>query len=168
MKKILFLGLILFVVTACDSDEEKKSSCQMSECIESIEIGDDISVVEEITEIKGVEEDDSLIYEFDENNKYIVNVDSENKITDISYEYDVEKYKQENNKFDDVISLIEKVNSAETVTYADLVSSVGKQEGIMVYKSSFETKYLWVDNNLGFIVGIFNTEGNLVGIDGQF
>ncbi len=164
MKKILLI-LIIFTISACGSSNE--ALCKKEECLNLIELDIKLDAATEIIGIESSKEDYIYTYNLDKENSLIIESYT-GLVTKVSFEYNVNDYKNEEVLLDDILLVIEELNNGEVITHEEFKKTIGDVDGLLVYKDAYDYKYLWVDDEGRYVEVLMNADDNLVGITGEF
>lgn len=80
-----------------------------------------------------------------------------NKINNVSIEYDRDILRNPNVNLSSAVDVVNKVKSQTPVYYSEIANSFGT-EGTLVELSSISRKYIWVNENGGYVIATFNQE----------
>ena len=169
---ILVLGI--FLVTGCSVKKEivigkdkkiqekkkLKAKCSAVECIKKLNI--DVTV-EEANKIIGVDgkltDEKYNFYEYDLGNdeKIILKYYSGDKAT-IEADFNQDDIANKKVDLSHVNDLKTKVQNG--VTYDEFKAEIGNTDGILIEKSQFSNKYLWVSTKGGYIKATFSLSNN--------
>lgn len=169
---ILVLGI--FLVTGCSVKKEivigkdkkiqekkkLKAKCSAVECIKKLNI--DVTV-EEANKIIGVDgkltDEKYNFYEYDlgNNEKIILKYYSGDKAT-IEADFNQDDIANKKVDLSHVNDLKTKVQNG--VTYDEFKAEIGNTDGILIEKSQFSNKYLWVSTKGGYIKATFSLSNN--------
>lgn len=155
---LLLAGCDGVITDSKDTNKEMAGKCSYLDCIKNI--GDTASV-EDINCIIGV--DGQLIdakynkYEWvfnDEISLYATYYSTDNPTVTVDY-YDKDIM---SNKVDlsDLDTLKKKVK--EGMNYSEFKQHLGNVEGVLIEKSKYTKKYIWMDHDGGYVKGTFNTK----------
>lgn len=171
MRKCKFLIVFLFslfFLIGCSSKNDLsdneiskiKAKCNALECIKKIKPE---NTVEEVNKIIGIEgrlyDKKSNFYQYDLGHGQTITLKyySSNKAIIIA-SYDKKSLANKNVDLSDLKSLEKKVNSG--IIYDDFKKQIGNIDGILIEKSEFSNKYIWVSKNGGYITAIFRKKDN--------
>lgn len=169
---ILVLGI--FLVTGCSVKKEivigkdkkiqekkkLKAKCSAVECIKKLNI--DVTV-EEANKIIGVDgkltDEKYNFYEYDLGNdeKIILKYYSGDKAT-IEADFNQDDIANKKVDLSHVNDLKTKVQNG--LTYDEFKAEIGNTDGILIEKSQFSNKYLWVSTKGGYIKATFSLSNN--------
>lgn len=179
MLTVIYGVLLIGTLTGCGNNNsvgtdggsttQIKGNCTAIECIKKI---NPEHTVEQINDIIGLEGE--LIDE--KYNKYYWSITEETGVEvsyyssdkgQISIDYDRDALADSKVDFSRYSELEPKIK--EGITYQDFISYIGNVEGTVIEKSSFSTKYVWVDKDGGYLQGTFSSSsGKCTFASGRF
>lgn len=187
-KKILMALLVVIgcgtLLTGCGAKEENngsgsepkasaqksKGKCDLFECMKKIENATSIEDVNEVIGFEGVKQDGTsettTKYEWELTDDTSIEVSeykssSSTSITSITanYEYDnIKNSKVDLTKLDELKS---RINSTDGLYYDDVKEILGGVDGELESISSYSKKYVWVNENGGYVHASFNLKNKL-------
>ncbi len=165
MKKILSIIALVLFITGCGS---KEALCEKKECLDQIKFDNTIKEIDDITGINSTKEDLIYTWSLDEKNKLIAEVNENDELQNVSYSYELSEFTNKDVNFDKILDIIGRVNAGEKISYDTFVVEINNASGTLIYKSGYENKYIWVNAEEKYVIGLFDLENNLIGIDGEF
>lgn len=172
-----FFGLVLgalltMTLTGCGSSvnnqnggtasgsEKTKGNCTPVECVKKINPENTVEEINNIIGVKGELTDEKY-------NKYYWELSDESGVEVTYYSStkgtivaDINKEDYANSKvdFSRYSELKPKIN--EGITYSEFITYIGNVDGIIVEKSSYSTKYLWVSSDGEYLNATFSNSSN--------
>jgi len=173
MKKVLgiiSMALVLVLLTGCGQnktqptvvDKPAKGNCKVFDCIKKLDTKNTLEDVNKVMGFEGEKEREGSGYT---TYKWVINEDKNEAVeatfystsTTVSITFsddDIKNPKVDFSKFDEIKKAM---NNRETVTYDD-VKAKFNAEGTLIEKSSFSTKYRWVNEKGGYMNASFGSE----------
>lgn len=145
-------------------EKPAKGNCNVFECIKQINLTDDLEKVTKVMGFEGKLLNEGSTYK---TYKWVINEEKNEAVqvafnansTSISITFsdeDIKNPKVDFSKYDEIKTAL---NNKEKLTYDDIKSKFNA-EGILIEKTSFSTKYRWVNENGGYLNATFgNTTG---------
>ena len=179
MKKIKLLALLLvsvLLLTGCNllptkpaegnlgNTKPAKGNCNVFDCIKKLDIKDDLEKVNKVMGFEGEKERDGSGYTtykwvVDEAKDESVEATFYSSSTSITIKFKDDAIKNSKVDFSDYQSIKTALNNRETVKYEDIKAKF-KADGVLIEKTSYSTKYRWVDKDGRYLNATF---GNSTG-----
>lgn len=177
MKKLVRIVLclsIVLLITGCSSKkkeekkEKSKGKCEVLDCINLIEVTDNLETVNEKLGLEGkIVKDTTTTYKWKLTSTENVEITFNETSNDVKIKFLDEKIKNNKVKFTKYDKLAEQLKAGETVTIDDLNKSF-KGKGTLIEKSSTILKYRWVDKEEGYLEASINAvSGKCIKINGM-
>lgn len=173
MKKKIFsvvLGvLVLASITGCgnktgdsniDGNSNTKGNCIVTECIQKIKPESTVSEINSIIGFEGELTDEKYnkyYWELSEDTGIEVTYYSSDKGT-ISIDFNRDSVANKKVDFSRYDELQPKIKDG--ITYQDFITYIGNVDGVLIEKSSYSNKYVWVAEDGSYLDGSFSTSSN--------
>lgn len=176
MKKILgiiSMALVLVLVTGCSLipgqktnangkvlEKPAKGNCNVFECIKKINLTDDLDKVTKVMGFEGNLLNEGSTYK---TYKWVINHDKNEAVqvvfygnsSSISITFSDEDIKSSKVDFSSYEEIKKDMNDKKTVTYEDIKNKF-KVDGVLIEKTSYSSRYRWVNEKGGYINANFN------------
>ena len=165
MKKtfgIISIILVLLLLTGCTLKNETKENYTVFDYIKKLSTKDDLKTINKVMGFEGELINNSTSFKI---YKWVINENKNETVQAIFYkdstsisitfsDQDIKSSKVDFSKYEEIK---ESINNKEKLKYKDIKSKF-KVNGVLVEKTSTETKYRWVNENSKYVNATFNNK----------
>ena len=156
---LLIVLILIISLSGCSNSDNISTygNCDISDCVEKIEIDNNVSEINDIIGIDGVLIDanyNQYYWEIADNCKIYVNyVDGT-----IRTEFDNELLANRNVNFSRYNEIKYMIDENENLTYEQMVEMLGGVDGVLISKSEYYIEYSWVNSDDDYLNVTFSRE----------